>query len=51
MNRPKNNLYDFILVSKDDVYIGAVSIRLFLIELSRKSDEKLKILNLQHVYD
>jgi len=48
MNRPKNNLYDFILVSKDDVYIGAVSIRLFLIELSRKSDEKLKILNLQH---
>ncbi|MCX7715535.1 MAG: ATP-binding protein [Clostridia bacterium] len=48
MNRTKENLYDFILVSKNNKYVGAVGISPLLIELSRRSEEKLEILKAQH---
>lgn len=48
MNRPQNNLYDHVLVTKNNKYMGAVGISPLLIELSRKSDEKVEILKSQY---
>lgn len=48
MSRPQSKLYDYVLVCKDNNYEGAVSIRMFLVELSKKSEEKLELLEEQH---
>jgi two-component system chemotaxis sensor kinase CheA len=48
MNRPQSSLYDFVIVIKDGKYMGAVSIRLFLVELSKKREHEYKMLKAQH---
>ena len=48
MNRPQSSLYDFIIIVKDGKYVGAVSIRLFLVELSKKREAELGMLKIQH---
>jgi len=48
MDRAKNNLYDHVLVTKDNTYVGAVGISPLLSELSRKSEEKVGILKSQN---
>lgn len=47
MYREQSNLYDYIVVYKKNVYIGVVSIRLFLIELSRRNEAQISVLKNQ----
>lgn len=48
MSRTQNQLFDHVLVTKDNKYVGAIGISPLLIELSRKSDEKVEILKSQY---
>lgn len=47
-NRDQSKLYDYLIVLKNNQYIGVVSIRLFLLELSKRNERQLKLLNEQH---
>lgn len=47
MNRSKDNLYDFIVVMEDHKYLGVISIREFLIEMSKTKEREIKLLNKQ----
>jgi two-component system chemotaxis sensor kinase CheA len=48
MSRPKNNLYDHVLVKKDKQFVGAVGISPLLSELSRQSEEQVMVLKSQN---
>jgi Chemotaxis protein histidine kinase and related kinases len=47
MNREQENLYDFVVVVEEEKYIGVVSIKLFLVELSRKREKEIELLKQQ----
>lgn len=47
MNRKKENLYDYIVVLKNDRYAGIVSISRFLIEMSETKEREIALLNKQ----
>ena len=41
MSRPQDNLYDYVLVIENGKYIGAISIHVFLVELSKKREQQI----------
>lgn len=47
MNREQNALYDFIVITDDDCYIGVVSIKRFMIELSKNRGREIEQLREQ----
>ncbi len=47
MSREQGKLYDYIVVTKDRAYCGVISIRHFLIELSKQNDAQISILKEQ----
>ncbi len=47
MNRSTENLYDHIIVVKNDQYVGIVSISQFLIEMSKTKEREIELLNNQ----
>ena len=47
MNRDQNALYDFIIITDDDCYIGVVSIKRFMIELSKNRGKEIEQLREQ----
>ena len=47
MNREQESLYDFVIVTEEDKYIGTVSIKFFLIELSKKREKEIELLKQQ----
>lgn len=47
MNRDQNALYDFIIITDNDCYIGVVSIKRFMIELSKNRGKEIEQLREQ----
>ena len=47
MNRDQDTLYDFIIITDDDRYIGVVSIKRFMIELSKNRGNEIEQLRKQ----
>ena len=47
MNRDQDALYDFIIITDDNRYIGVVSIKRFMIELSKKRGKEIEQLREQ----
>ena len=47
MHREQSKLYDYIIVYKNNAYIGVVSIQLFLIELSKRNEAQISVLKNQ----
>ena len=47
MSREQSKLYDYILVYKNKVYLGVISIRLFLVELSKRNEAQINVLKNQ----
>ena len=47
MNRAQEHLYDMVVVTEDDAYIGIVSIQRFMIELSRSRGDQIELLKKQ----
>jgi two-component system chemotaxis sensor kinase CheA len=48
MNREHRKLYDYIVVTKGGKYFGAISIRMFLTELTKHRENHIAALNKQH---
>ena len=48
MEREQSKLYDYIIVYKNMTYIGVISIRLFLVELSKRNEAQISVLKNQH---
>ncbi|MHC1713388.1 MAG: ATP-binding protein [Solidesulfovibrio sp.] len=48
MSREQDGLYDMVVVTDNDRYAGAVSIKHFLIELSQKRAQEIELLKRQH---
>ena len=44
MNRDQNKLYDYVVVYQNKAYAGVISIRLFLLELSRRNEAQISVL-------
>lgn len=44
MNRKQNKLYDYIIVCNDKTYLGVISIRMFLVELSQSNEAQISVL-------
>ena len=47
MNREQQKLYDIVIVTEDDNYIGVVSIKRFMVELSRQREKEIELLKKQ----
>ncbi len=47
MSREQNKLYDYVIVYKNKAYAGVISIRLFLVELSKINDAQINVLKHQ----
>jgi two-component system chemotaxis sensor kinase CheA len=47
MNREHGKLYDYLVVHKNKTYIGVISIRQFLIELSKRNEAQINVLKHQ----
>lgn len=47
MNRKQGKVYDYIIVCRDKTYIGAISIRMFLMALSQKNEAQIRVLKNQ----
>ncbi len=47
MNRDPSHLYDMVLVTEEDRYLGVVSIKRFMLELSRGRGRQIELLNEQ----
>ncbi|MCW2276669.1 ATP-binding protein [Heliophilum fasciatum] len=47
MNRPQENLYDFIIINDQTRYLGVISIRNFTMELARRREKQLRLLHKQ----
>ncbi len=47
MDRKQEFMYDFVIVTEDDKYLGIVSVRLFLVELSQKREKEIELLKKQ----
>lgn len=48
MSREQEGLYDMVVVTDDDKYVGGLSIKNFLIELSQKRAREIDLLKRQH---
>ncbi|UWG98601.1 ATP-binding protein [Dehalobacter sp. DCM] len=46
MKRDHKNIYDLIVVTKNDVFLGVVSIRVFLMELTKKREKEIEWLKM-----
>jgi two-component system, chemotaxis family, sensor kinase CheA len=44
MSREQSKLYDYIVVYKNKTYLGVISIRLFLVELSKRNEAQISVL-------
>lgn len=44
MKREQSKLYDFIVIFKNKAYAGIISIRLFLVELSKRNEAQISVL-------
>ncbi len=47
MNRSQGQLYDYIVVTRQQRYAGVISIRQFLVELSRRNEAQIQLLHTQ----
>jgi two-component system chemotaxis sensor kinase CheA len=47
MSREQSKLYDYLVVYKNKAYLGVVSIRLFLLELSKRNEAQISVLKNQ----
>lgn len=47
MDREQSKLYDYIVVFKNKAYLGVISIRLFLVELSKRNEAQISVLKNQ----
>jgi two-component system chemotaxis sensor kinase CheA len=47
MNRPHDQLYDMVLVTENEKFVGVVSIKRFMIELSKNREMEIKLLKNQ----
>jgi two-component system chemotaxis sensor kinase CheA len=47
MNRDQQVLYDLVIITEDENYIGVVSIKRFMIELSRQRERQIELLEKQ----
>jgi len=47
MNREQSKLYDYLVVYENKMYIGVISIRLFLVELSKRNEAQIRVLKNQ----
>jgi two-component system chemotaxis sensor kinase CheA len=47
MNREPGKLYDYIVVYKNNTYFGVISIRIFLMELSKRNEAQITVLKNQ----
>ncbi len=47
MNRPQKELYDMVIVTDDDAFLGVVSIKRFMIELSKDKEKEIELLTKQ----
>ena len=47
MNRTQSKLYDYILVYENGLYVGVISIRRFLVELSMRNEAQISVLKTQ----
>ncbi|MFT8889214.1 MAG: ATP-binding protein [Ethanoligenens sp.] len=47
MNREQSKLYDYIIVRKNGTYCGIISIRLFLVELAKRNEAQINVLQSQ----
>ncbi|MFT9056475.1 MAG: ATP-binding protein [Ethanoligenens sp.] len=47
MNREQSKLYDYIIVRKNGTYCGIISIRLFLVELAKRNEAQINVLQNQ----
>lgn len=47
MNREPSKLYDYIVVHKNNTYFGVISIRIFLMELSKRNEAQISVLKNQ----
>lgn len=47
MGREQSKLYDYIVVYRNKTYLGVISIRLFLMELSKRNEAQISVLKQQ----
>lgn len=47
MNREQHKLYDYIIVNKNMSYYGVINIRLFLVELAKRNEAQINVLQHQ----
>ena len=47
MNRPQNELYDEVIITEDEKLLGVVSIKRFMVELSRNREKEIELLKQQ----
>uniref|UniRef100_I2Q6M3 histidine kinase n=1 Tax=Desulfovibrio sp. U5L TaxID=596152 RepID=I2Q6M3_9BACT len=47
MNRPHDQLYDLVLITENEKYSGVVSVKRFMIELSKNREVEIKLLKRQ----
>ena len=47
MNRPHDQLYDMVLITEHEHYVGVVSIKRFMIELSKNREKEIELLKNQ----
>lgn len=47
MNRPQKELYDMVIVTEAEKFLGVVSIKRFMIELSRNREKEIELLKKQ----
>ena len=49
MSRDQSKLYDYIIAFKNKGYLGVISIRLFLVELSKRNEAQISVLKNQQI--
>lgn len=47
MNRPPKELYDMVVVTENEAFLGVVSIKRFMVELSRNREKEIELLKKQ----
>ncbi|MDF2821249.1 MAG: cheA5 [Clostridiales bacterium] len=48
MERDHDRLYDYIVVIREDKYVGVINIKMFLTELTKHREEHIAVLKTQH---
>ena len=47
MNRPHDQLYDLVVITENETYVGVVSVKRFMIELSKNREVEITLLKRQ----